>query len=554
MSTLVALGCVLGLLLALTRRPLTALALTLYVAATLLIASFVKQSFLGMPMTLADVRFFLLRPAVNAALFTNYPLLGLALVALIGYGAAVAWAGLRVEPPGALLSWSRAGLALRAALVLGPLAALLYGLHQPPPRAGAAASDGGPDNYDAWQAFLTLHDMERPGSPWARLGIFFDNRDILATLPAARVQHRFPGAEEPASDAVAAPPPEHLPDMLMVLEESTFDPTLIARCPQAQCDSTLLHAPRRAAANEQGALLVHSTGGGTWLSEFAFLTGFDWRVFGRGGAYAPVSIAPRLQRALPLRLRAAGYRTVAVCPTDGNFLSARSAYASYGFEEFHAAEDLHFGANWHSVRDAEVFERALEIAARPGDARPLFLFVLTIRNHGPHGEPGSSIPRDLDGVRKRTSPGLADYLGRMRDSATDYASLARRWFASPRPRILGWFGDHQPETAWAFTGNPAALRTARLPTHLPAGQLEYLTRWQLSANYPAAAEPPGTDALDLAFLGTRLLRFAGLPLDPEERATLAVSAQCHGLMLGCDDRDMVADYLSYRIHELRSVQ
>ena len=66
MSTLVALGCVLGLLLALTRRPLTALALTLYVAATLLIASFVKQSFLGMPMTLADVRFFLLRPAVNA--------------------------------------------------------------------------------------------------------------------------------------------------------------------------------------------------------------------------------------------------------------------------------------------------------------------------------------------------------------------------------------------------------------------------------------------------------------------------------------------------------
>lgn len=554
MSTLIALGVVLGLLLALTRRPLTSTALTLYVAATLLVASFVKQSFLGMPLTLADVRFFLLRPAVNAALFTNYPLLGLALIALLGYGIAVAAAGRKLEPRSALLSAPRLGAALRVALALAPLLAMGAGLRAPPPRAGAGAGDGTPDNFDAWQAFLTLHAMERPAGPLARLAIFFDNRDIIATLPPVRAQTRFPESEEAASDAVAAPPPPHLPDILMVLEESTFDPRLIARCPLAQCDSTLLHAPRRARANEQGALLVHSTRGGTWLAEFAFLAGFDWRAFGRGGAYAPVSLAPRLRHSLPLRLRAAGYRTIAVCPTDGNFLSARSAYASYGFEEFHAAEDLNFGGNWHSVRDAEIFERALEIAARSGDARPVFLFVMTIRNHGPHGEPGSIIPKTLARVRQRTSPALADYLGRMRESATDYAALARRWLAAPRPRVIGWFGDHQPEAAWPFTGNPGTLRAARLPTHLPAGQLQYLTRWQLSANFPAAAEPPGSDVLDLAFLGTRLLRFAALPLDPEERATLSLSAHCHGLMLGCEHRDVVADYLSYRIHELRSVQ
>ena len=554
MSTLIALGVVLGLLLALTRRPLTSTALTLYVAATLLVASIVKQSFLGMPLTLADVRFFLLRPAVNAALFTNYPLLGLALIALLGYGIAVAAAGRKLEPRSALLSAPRLGAALRVALALAPLLAMGAGLRAPPPRAGAGAGDGTPDNFDAWQAFLTLHDMERPAGPLARLAIFFDNRDIIATLPPLRAQTRFPESEEAASDAVAAPPPLHLPDILMVLEESTFDPRLIARCPLAQCDSSLLHAPRRARANEQGALLVHSTGGGTWLAEFAFLAGFDWRAFGRGGAYAPVSLAPRLRRSLPLRLRAAGYRTIAVCPTDGNFLNARSAYASYGFEEFHAAEDLNFGSNWHSVRDAEIFERALEIAARPLDARPVFLFVMTIRNHGPHGEPGSIIPKTLARVRQRTSPALADYLGRMRESATDYAALARRWLAAPRPRVIGWFGDHQPEAAWPFTGKPGALRAARLPTHLPAGQLQYLTRWQLSANFPAAAEPPGSDVLDLAFLGTRLLRFAALPLDPEERASLSLSAHCHGLMLGCEHRDVVADYLSYRIHELRSVQ
>ena len=545
LSTLVALGVVLGLLLALTRRPLTACALTLYVGATLLVASFVKQSFLGMPMTLADLRFFLLRPAVNGALFVNYPLLGLSLLALVGYGAAVLWAGLALEPRNASLSAPRTGAVLRASVAVVPLLVMLTGLRYmgTPPAVS-------PGNYDAWQAFLTLHDMERPRGLLDRLNIFFDNRDILATLPQARTQHRFPGASIPATDA----PLERQPDIMMVLQESTFDPTLIARCPLALCDSTLLHPPRRASASEQGALLVHSTGGGTWLSEFAFLSGFDWRVFGRGGAYAPVSVAPRLQRALALQLRATGYRTVAVCPTDGNFLSARSAYANYGFEEFHAAEDLHFSANWHALRDSEVFARALALADRPADPRPVFLFVMTIRNHGPHGEPGARIPPDLRRLQKRTSRGIADYVARMRDSASDYATLARRWLDSPRPRVIGWFGDHQPETAWDYTGKPSTLRTARLPATLPAGQLQYLTRWQLSANYAAHVEPPDGDALDLAVLGARLLRFAGLPLDLDERATLAVAAHCHGLVLGCDDRELVADYLSYRVHELGSVQ
>jgi hypothetical protein len=98
------------------------------------------------------------------------------------------------------------------------------------------------------------------------------------------------------------------------------------------------------------------------------------------------------------------------------------------------------------------------------------------------------------------------------------------------------------------------LRTARLPANLPAGQLQYLTRWQLSANYAAHTEPPDGNALDLAVLGAQLLRFAGLPLDLDERATLAVAAHCHGLVLGCEDRELVADYLSYRVHELGSVQ
>jgi phosphoglycerol transferase MdoB-like AlkP superfamily enzyme len=131
-----------------------------------------------------------------------------------------------------------------------------------------------------------------------------------------------------------------------------------------------LHDPQRA---QQGTLLMHPTGGGTWQSEFAVMSGFDWRVFGRGGAYARVSLAPQLQDPLPQRLHELGYRTIAVIPTDGNFLSAKSAYKYYGFDEFYAAPDLHLPNNWQQLYDHLIFDKALRLAARDNDLRPVFV-------------------------------------------------------------------------------------------------------------------------------------------------------------------------------------
>src|SRR5262249_7865365 len=150
------------------------------------------------------------------------------------------------------------------------------------------------------------------------------NRSFEPTLPAPREQTRFVVTE---SSANVAGGPESAtqvrPDIFLILEESTFDPTLITKCLPAFCDNAILHPQRAATRTQQGPLLVHTTGGGTWLAEFAVMSGLDWRLFGRGGAFAPVSLAPRLHNALAQYLRTLGYHTVAVYPTAGNFLSAR---------------------------------------------------------------------------------------------------------------------------------------------------------------------------------------------------------------------------------------
>jgi hypothetical protein len=340
----------------------------------------------------------------------------------------------------------------------------------------------------------------------------------------------------------------------MVLEESTFDSRLMAKCRFPACVSPMFRASPGSVRTHQGPLLVHTTGGGTWLTEFAFLSGFDWRSFGRGGAYAPVSLAPRLQRSLPQYLRTLGYHTVVFSAVGAEFLHARSAYRYYGFDDFYASQDLKLSNDWHAVRDGLVFDKALAILRDSTDPRPLFVFILTIRNHGPHGDTRGALPQRVQAIEKRLGRPLADYLSRLDDSAADYEALRSSWLAAPRPRVIGWFGDHQPEFAWDFIATLPDVNRAVLAPNVGEAHLRYLTYHQLSANFGAPGVSSSTDALDVPFLGAELLQFAGIPLDAAARAATEVAQHCHGLLLDCPDHGLVDDYLSYRIYDLQDVR
>ena len=547
-STLIALGGAFGILAALMRRPLTAALLCLYLVVSVLISSAVMQSFLGMPLTLADVQFFFLDPLDDLKLFLNYPALGVSFVSIIGGAVLLLIGGLRLER----IRWPGPATPLAHTLRYAATAAALLLLGRAYGNAAQPAHVGTVDDRDAWSAFLAMRRLELADRWVERLNVFFDNRDMLATVPPPHPQSRFVEPEV-VSPAVTGPPLE-LPDILMVLEESTFDPRLIARCRYAPCDSPMFRAPAGTWRTVQSPLLVHTTGGGTWLTEFAFLSGFDWRIFGRGGAYAPVSLAPRLEISLPKYLRTLGYHTVVFSGVGADFLRARSAYRYYGFDEFYAAQDLKLSDDWHQVRDSIIFDKTLQVLAQRHDAQPLFVFILTIRNHGPHGEGRDPLPRAVRQVEEKLGRPLADYLSRLDDSAQDMARLRRAWLASPRPRVIGWFGDHQPEFAWDYLNTMADIDATRFATNAGAPELRFLTYHQLSANFGGPGVSTSLAALDVPFLETELLEFSGLPLDAGMQAASAVSAQCGRLLLDCANRPLIDDYISYRIHDLHAVR
>lgn len=542
LSTIVAILIVAGVLFALTHRVWTAIAMTVYVMCFVLLLSVVKQSYLGVAGTLADVVFFLMHPTENFHLFVHYPLLGLLLLTLLSGFAACLIAGLKFERPmhHKLPAPHRHSIRILVAVISTSLVTFAVW-------TTSSASHAQVSEDDVFNAFESMYHLQDANGIVNRLNLFFDNRSMEPHIPGAHKQSQFKISRSSANKSV------NRPDIFMILEESTFDSNLIADCDPVQCDNAMLHPLNVATRTQQGPLLVHSTGGGTWLSEFAFMSGFDWRLFGRGGAYAPVSIAPRLTKAIPAYLRSLGYHTIAICPTGGNFLSARTAYQYYGFDEFYAADDLNLENDWTELYDHTMFEHGLRYAQRVDSSQPVFVFVLTIRNHGPHGEGAVELSEEFQRAQKKHGPYLADYLSRMRDSSDDFVHLAQQWLGSTRPRVIGWFGDHQPEAAWDVTQHHELLNREHVATNITDKQIDYVTQYQLSANFGNPQQLLSRDAMDISYLGSQLIAFAELPLTSGEQAAIEVATRCHGMMITCGDRDLIGDYLSYRVHELREI-
>ncbi|MBS0431286.1 MAG: sulfatase-like hydrolase/transferase [Proteobacteria bacterium] len=336
------------------------------------------------------------------------------------------------------------------------------------------------------------------------------------------------------------------PDIVAVLEESTFDPRMLTGCSLPRlCDYRLFHADANTLAH--GWLEVHTWGGGTWTTEFAFLTGLAHDQFGPAGIYAPFNLAPRIRFTLPRMLRADGYRTVAIYPTEGDFLNGRDAYADYGFDAFYGGEQV--GLDWHST-DADlmrVFRRVFAIEKARAHGAPVFLFMLTLHQHGPHMTPLSGLPAPYD---KPLFPGklakdkllddwlnlnLANYLQRLSMSSTAEAGLESLLREDDRPALLLHFGDHQP----SFDGAITALQK-QLPPQIRNPQV--VTYYMLKGYGLTSPRRFDYPVLDIAFAASLLLDAADLHKDSYFTANALLRERCHGQYLDCREDALLRSY------------
>ena len=384
----------------------------------------------------------------------------------------------------------------------------------------------------------------------AQLTNFFVNfRDSDVQLPAMSsdaVAEQAWGATAAGTPRVAHAP---YPDILQVLEESTFDPSNYTACNVPQCRVAMFQPDARTRAH--GALRVHTFGGGTWVSEFAALTGMPQDIFGAGGMYAPYVLAPKLHDALALQLRRLGYETIGIYPTEASFINGSNAYRAYGFDHLYGASEL--GLDEWEESDAQMFaaaKRVYDKVKKPG--RPVFMMILTLNQHGPHdSDPMSELRAPFRNLLRGLSPAAAlnfdTYLSRLHDSNIAMRGLEHAFLDRPQPTVLLHFGDHQP----SFDGEIRQLQRT-LPSTLQPYH-DYLTYYMLKSNFagtPVANYP----VLDIAFLPSMVLQAAGVPTDAYFSAASGLRARCNGLYDDCAVPGLVESYHAWTIGRLHVYQ
>ncbi|AWB32548.1 LTA synthase family protein [Orrella marina] len=207
-----------------------------------------------------------------------------------------------------------------------------------------------------------------------------------------------------------------------------------------------------------GSVRVPAWGANTVRSEFAFLSGLTAQDLGVHQFNPYRVLAHQGVPTLAHYLRSLGYRTVCLHPYAASFYQRDRIIPALGFDEFidisAFSDDDRTGPY---IGDQAVGARLLALLERE---EPLFVFVITMENHGPlHLERLAS--GDVERLHKAPPPAgcedLTLYLRHVINAATMLESLKSGIERMQRPVSICYYGDHVPilTKPYALFGEPS---------------------------------------------------------------------------------------------------
>lgn len=411
---------------ALSGRPIFAGIVTLATGAAYAYADRSKRRVLAEPVVYTDV---FQAPDIfrHPELALPFPHKGRILTGVLA-GLAVLTALYLLEGPAIATHWARvpqvaAGLVLAWGLMAGPLNRPLgrwLRRQVPTEQAAVDANRFGP--LACLLAYGILARAERPGRQ-------------------ERV-HWHLAQRKPSPD-----PATRRPNVLLVQCESFFDarrlhPTLQG-LPMAAVDGC------REVASQWGRLSVPTWGANTVRTEFAVLTGLQESQLGLDRFNPYHRFARRPISSLAWQLRTRGYKTICVHPFDRLFYGRDVVLPNLGFDEFHGEEafsEVHRINRY--IADADVAKFVESLLAR--EQGPVFVFVITMENHGPWtspGVPGKPWLSPAAGVPASEFNGLQQYLDSLVHTDRMIGHLRN---CCDEGDVFAFYGDHLPSFPASF--------------------------------------------------------------------------------------------------------
>ena len=268
-------------------------------------------------------------------------------------------------------------------------------------------------------------------------------------VPMAKVKAP-PSYEDAVLDEIRPGPigismPEEKPDVIVVMSESFWDPTLLP-------GTTITPDPMPTVrATRSGSMFSPEFGGMTANVEFEALTGFS-------NAFLPYGSIPYQQYvrgpvpSLANFFRSEGYETTAIHPFEGWFWNREQVYSAFGFDRFLSVEKLPPLA-WRGplVSDEALTDEIIKRA--DATERPFFTFAVSLQGHGPY-EPNRyrDATVEVDSVASYwTRQSIRSYAEGVADADRSLKRLMDWAGKRDRHTVIVFFGDHLPPLNQGYT-------------------------------------------------------------------------------------------------------
>ena len=247
-------------------------------------------------------------------------------------------------------------------------------------------------------------------------------------------------------------------------------------------------------------------GAGTSASEFEFLTGNSM-------AFLPSGSIPYQQYILDdapsmaSLLKEAGYRTLAFHPGERTSWQRDRAYPRLGFDQFKCGEDMDVPQSMEHgyVSDRSDFEQIIWEFEHKAEGEPLFLFNVTIQNHGSYTVENYPAQVQLTDQPGRY-PMAEQYLTLANKTDESFKLLVDYFSRQQQPTIILMFGDHQPSVEQEFLDKAYGVTQDQMTMEQYMGR--YQTPFLIWANYPLPQTELPVSSLN--FLGQHLLSLSGI--------------------------------------------
>ena len=247
-------------------------------------------------------------------------------------------------------------------------------------------------------------------------------------------------------------------------------------------------------------------GAGTSASEFEFLTGNTMAFLPSGSIpYQQYVLGPTAS--LASLLKAQGYDTLAFHPGERTSWQRNLAYPQLGFDQFKCVDDMDVAQTMEHgyVSDQSDFQQIIWEFERKEEGKPLFLFNVTIQNHGSYTAedyPAQVTLTDQPGKY----PQAEQYLTLANKTDQAFRTLVEYFQNQEEPTIILMFGDHQPSVEQGFLDKAYGVTQDQMNMNQYMGKYE--TPFVIWANYPLPEEGPEITSLN--FLSLYLLQYAGI--------------------------------------------